>query len=206
VGIAFSPDGTRLAATSEYGAAKIWNVETGKELFTLSGHTMDSGRLTFSSDGTRLATASDDKTAKVWDVATGQDLLTLTGHTGWVNDVAFSPGGSRLITAGEDGTIKVWNARTGQELFSLYGNTSSVVRIAFSSDCASPPEVAIATPIKKANPCRLLTASEDGTVRSYLVQLEDLVVLAKSRLGRTLTTEECQKYLHMEQCPSKPGS
>jgi hypothetical protein len=48
---------------------------------------------------------------------------------------------------------------------------------------------------------RLFTASKDGTVRFYLVRIEDLLALAKSRLTRTLTLEECQQYLHVEQCP-----
>ena len=43
----------------------------------------------------------------------------------------------------------------------------------------------------------------DG-VRVYALQMEDLVALAKSRLTRSLTTEECQKYLHVEQCPLEP--
>ena len=43
----------------------------------------------------------------------------------------------------------------------------------------------------------------DG-VRVYELQMEDLVALANSRLTRSLTTEECQKYLHVEQCPLEP--
>ena len=35
----------------------------------------------------------------------------------------------------------------------------------------------------------------DG-VRVYALQMEDLVAFAKSRLTRSLTTDECQKYLH----------
>ena len=30
------------------------------------------------------------------------------------------------------------------------------------------------------------------------------MTLAESRVTRSLTDEECQKYLHMEQCPSTP--
>jgi hypothetical protein len=35
----------------------------------------------------------------------------------------------------------------------------------------------------------------------YLVRLEDLVALAKTRVTRALTTEECQQYLHVAACP-----
>jgi hypothetical protein len=31
-----------------------------------------------------------------------------------------------------------------------------------------------------------------------------VIALAKSRLTRTLTTEECLQYLHMDACPPAP--
>jgi hypothetical protein len=40
--------------------------------------------------------------------------------------------------------------------------------------------------------------------RIYTLQLEDLIRLARSRLTRSLTVEECRKYLHMEECPVTP--
>jgi hypothetical protein len=48
------------------------------------------------------------------------------------------------------------------------------------------------------------TGREDGTIRLYAVKMEDLIALARSRLTRSLTTEECQKYLHVEACPALP--
>jgi len=48
---------------------------------------------------------------------------------------------------------------------------------------------------------RLATASRDGTSRVYVAELDDLVSLARSRVTRSLTVEECQKYLHKTQCP-----
>jgi WD40 repeat protein len=48
---------------------------------------------------------------------------------------------------------------------------------------------------------RLATSSADGTVRVYLLNIEELIALARSRVTRALMTEECQKYLHVEQCP-----
>jgi WD40 repeat protein len=47
---------------------------------------------------------------------------------------------------------------------------------------------------------RLATGGRDGTVRIYLLQVEDLVALAQSRLTRSWRTDECQKYLHVDEC------
>ena len=51
---------------------------------------------------------------------------------------------------------------------------------------------------------RLITANWDNTVRVYVLPIEELIALAESRVTRSLTTEECQQYLHVGQCPPTP--
>jgi hypothetical protein len=48
------------------------------------------------------------------------------------------------------------------------------------------------------------TAHFDGSVRLYVVKPDDLLALARSRVTRSLTTDECRKYLHVDQCPAAP--
>src|SRR5262249_44942820 len=49
---------------------------------------------------------------------------------------------------------------------------------------------------------RLATAGDDGTVRVYALNIEDVMALVRTRITRSLTSQECQKYLHEEQgCP-----
>jgi WD40 repeat protein len=63
-GVAFSPDGTRLA-TSMDSTARVWDVASGKLLASLTGHSEGVSGVAFSPDGTRLA-SSGDKTAIIW--------------------------------------------------------------------------------------------------------------------------------------------
>jgi WD40 repeat protein len=186
-GVAFSPDGKRLATASRDHTAKVWDAESGKELFTLRGHTNSVNGVAFSPDGKRLATASVDQTAKVWDTESGKELLTLRGHTNSVNGVAFSPDGKRLATASVDQTAKVWDAGNGKELLTLRGHTNSVNGVAFSPDGK-----------------RLATASRDGTVQVYVLELRELLNLARSRITRPFTPEECQLYFQSPTCPPLP--
>ena len=51
---------------------------------------------------------------------------------------------------------------------------------------------------------RLATAGRDGTVRIFLLKIEELIALANSRVTRSLTTAECQQYLHVDACPVQP--
>jgi WD40 repeat protein len=145
--------------------------------------------IAYSPDGTKIATVSGDTTAKIWDAATGKELRTLTGHTAELRPVAFSPDGKFLATGSGDNTAKIWDVATGQELLTLPGSQGGVYGVAFSpTDGGS----------------HLAVASNDGVVRIFLLHIDELLALAQSRVTRSLTTAECKKYLHVEQCPTVP--
>ena len=66
----FSPDGTAfVGAGRDFWDVqiKIWDIETGSELTTLTGHTQKITTLAFSHDGKTLASGSHDGTLLLWD-------------------------------------------------------------------------------------------------------------------------------------------
>jgi WD40 repeat protein len=65
-GVAFCPDGKRLATTSGDKTTKIWDAGTGKELLTLSGHSDFVYSVAFSPDGKRLATTGWDRIVQIY--------------------------------------------------------------------------------------------------------------------------------------------
>jgi WD40 repeat protein len=110
-GVAYSPDGKRLASASMDNTVKVWDAQTGEEILSLKGYASYVNSVAFSPDGKRLVSASYDKTVKLWDAQTGEELLTLEGHGGEnPNGVAFSPDGHRLATGSNEGTVKIWDA------------------------------------------------------------------------------------------------
>jgi hypothetical protein len=119
--MAWSPDGTRIVTTSEDNTARVWDAQTGEELFSLIGHEEGVWPASWSPDGTRILTGSEDNTARVWDAQTGEELFSLIGHEDWVLHATWSPDGTRILTAAFNGTSRVWDAQTGVELASMAG-------------------------------------------------------------------------------------
>lgn len=186
--LAFSPDGSRVATSSFDGFAIIWNAATGQELFRLITDIEPTIRLvSFSPDGSRLTTSSYDGTVNVWDAVSGKELQAISGHVDRVFDIAFSTDGKSIATAGADRTMKLWDAQTGEILLTLHDLPDGVSGIAFSP-----------------NGLHLAAGVRDGTARIYLLRIEDLIELAKQRVTRSLTAEECQQYLHTATCPAQP--
>jgi WD40 repeat protein/tRNA A-37 threonylcarbamoyl transferase component Bud32 len=105
--IAFSRDGSRLAAADEDGHLWVWRVTDGALLHELIGHQSAVRRIEFSADGRRLVSAGRDGATRLWDVATGQELRALRAHDGReVEWAGFR--GDAVVTVGRDGTIRVW--------------------------------------------------------------------------------------------------
>ena len=110
-GVAFSPDGHRIASAGSFGTVTFWDADTRREIRTVRAHTGLIYGLAYSPDGRRLVTGNDDGTVNVWDTMTGLETLTLKGHHGNVTSVAFNSEGSVLATGSDDGTVKIWDAR-----------------------------------------------------------------------------------------------
>jgi WD40 repeat protein len=143
-GLAFSPDGMRLACGRDH-AVLIWDWSPNcpgdktAPAIVLEGHTRAVRDQAFSPDGKRLATASDDETVRIWDAATGQELLRfdsprdgIPGYRG-IGCLAFSPDGKRLA-GGKAQNLVIWDAATGKELHYLRWHTGTIESLAFSPD------------------------------------------------------------------------
>jgi WD40 repeat protein/serine/threonine protein kinase len=151
--VAFSPDGQRLAFSSEKGSVKIWSTTTFQEVQSLP---FESARpvfsVAFSPDGRHCATGHGDGFVRVWDLESGR-CLKLLGRLGPpIGCVAFSRNsGQRLAAASFDRSVQVWTMQDlSRAAVHFPAHDDFVVGLAFSADNR-----------------RLATAGHDRTVKLW---------------------------------------
>lgn len=134
--LTFSPDGRRLVSGSGDKTARMWDLETGSCVFTLTidditiaeNGPVDAGvtSVVFSPDGKFLAAGSLDTVVRIWDAETGQLLDKLKGHMDSVYSVAFSPDGRYLVSGSLDKTLKMFDIQSLRNALAAGGRDAPV--------------------------------------------------------------------------------
>jgi WD40 repeat protein len=228
--VAFTPDGALMITGNAVGSVQVWEADLSRLVVTMpgshfravAGFEIDAtgryllsygeafdesafvwdiagaqkvselkppGGLTaaaLSSDGTVVLTGGRDGATRAWSATTAEALDTpLLVGSGTVRGIAYSPDGQRIATASDDGTVRLWDANTGERLMRWPAHGGGATDVSFSGDGRF-----------------LVSSGADGTIRVYLAQVDDLIDLARSRVARTLTDDECRRFLHVEACSS----
>ncbi len=218
----FSPDGSMIATTGWDATIGIFDARTGRRIRVLPGH--EHGGLgtvvaEWSSDGRRLLSTGHDGT-RIWDPRTGRRLHKLRPGGGPGRSGAWSPDDKEVLTESGLGP-HVWDASTGKEL-RLLATGAPVTDLVFSR---AGDRLAIGT-IDESSSTRIwdwpsgvealklpeggdqLAFSPDGKllagvqdrptpfVHVWTLDPKRLLEIARHRVTRSLTEDECRRYLH----------
>jgi WD40 repeat protein len=149
--VSWSNDARRLASSDYAGVARVTDARTGRDL--VSPIHAGQGQLMWavlSGDGRRLVTGGLHS-VRMWNVGTGGPIGTPLKLDGTIRDVALSPDGLTVAEGDDQGFARLWRPGATAKPRKLEHN-AGVNRVRFSRDGR-----------------RLLTASDDGTVRLWSV-------------------------------------
>jgi WD40 repeat protein len=182
--IQLSRDGTRLLAVHVTGSVRIVDTATGRTTVKMRGseapdeRMFDGAQAIFSPDEESVATkAWWDNVVRVWDAATGRLETQFEDHARGVDSVEYDRDGRLLATRDLRNTVRIWSAASGEILLEL----RDVQEADFSPDGR---RLLITEDVARLRPCEVCG------------DLDELLALAESRVTRTLTDAERERYLH----------
>lgn len=133
---AVSPDGRKIAIGSNKLFAKVFDLETGKELFEhiIDGQTCDGCKtlVSYSHNGKYLLTGSRKTGLVLWDANTGKRIRYFKLEDDHLGEMMFSATDKYIISVYEK-TSQVWEVATGKQVMLIQNEDVPCVPV-FSSD------------------------------------------------------------------------
>jgi hypothetical protein len=155
-GIAFSPDGTKLASVGGKELI-LWDLAKRTEIKRWNIHDESVASVAWSPTGQYLATAGAGNEVRLWDADAGTLKGSLVGGNTSIGTLAFSSKGDRLVGGtgswthvGIPGEVVVWSVPEMKRLATLNGHGLAIRKVVISSDDRT-----------------IASASEDGTLRLW---------------------------------------
>ena len=159
--IGMSTDEKRIAGADWHGNLFVWDVSSGKKLWSKKIHE-DSSQcvgLAFSPDGRLIASGNTDRTLVVVDANNGQTEFRHGPFSGWTRKVMFSPDGLWIASGPAD----------GEDPATLIHAASGKVAATFSSEGRN------SLPTFDPSGQRIVTANVDGSIKVWNWDGEQLV-------------------------------
>jgi WD40 repeat protein len=197
--VAISQDGQIMVSGSYDNTIKLWDLPTGKSVYTLVGHSSTVHSVAISADKKTIVSGSDDGTIKVWNTATGELIRTVKDSASQRNavtkiqSVSISQDGQKFVSGGDDRTVKIWQLETGKLVQTLHGHSHKVEVVAIAPDNQ-----------------KIVSGSDDGTIKIWHLETGKLIrtihgyfgaiyALDISANGQTIVSGHGQKQIKIWQ-------
>jgi WD40 repeat protein/serine/threonine protein kinase len=137
----YTPMVNRIVEAGSDNVIRFWDVETGKLVQSLVGHTGFINTLEINATGTlAVSCSSQDRTVRIWNLTTSEEPRILRGHVEGAIAACFGKDGRSVYTASGGGSLKLWDL-TGKRRKRVVGENNLAV-----THVVSPDSKSLATP------------------------------------------------------------
>jgi DNA-binding SARP family transcriptional activator/WD40 repeat protein len=158
----------------------VWELPSGREIASAPARSV--GSVVMGPDGGVVAMMAPDSVVFL-DGQTLSPLRTMEVSLVPLTELSFSPDGDRIATIGA-GRLQVWDARSGALVFTPPKEPTDASTAHFNADGSA-----------------ISVVYADGRILGYPIALDRAIAIARSRVTRSLTDDECRQYLHVATCP-----
>ena len=138
--VAVSADGRKAASGSWDKSIRVWDLEVGRMIVQLDGHTGTVShpgivhKVLFKASDFQIVSCGYDGTIRIWDVASGRQIRQLAGHAGGVTALALSGNEELLVSGGADRMVRTWDLLGYRQMRQLTGHRGTIRSVAISAD------------------------------------------------------------------------
>ncbi|KAG1897950.1 uncharacterized protein F5891DRAFT_956243 [Suillus fuscotomentosus] len=132
LGVAFSPDGLKLACASSKGYIDVRRTDNLRVLFQFTVSNSPVRGIVWSPNGQQLVSISHNK-LQFWNSSNGHQIGQASGRKRY-NSLAISSDGSFIATASNDKTVRLWCTKTHQQIGEALDHTVVATCVAISPD------------------------------------------------------------------------
>ena len=153
--VAFSPDGTHLAAGGSDNAIHIFETATWEKTVTIQQHADWVTSLQFNFSNDQILSTSRDRTARIYDATSGELETTYTSHSAALTTAIFL-NKDRAASAGRDKEIHLWDVKEGKKQNEIGGAEADITQLLATEEF-------------------LFAASADHKIRQYKISDRKLI-------------------------------
>ena len=160
-----------IVSASQDKTIKVWNLEDGTNIATLSGHKRSVWDVKISPDNDLLISASADKTIRVWSLKDYECLRTYEGHCGSILSCVFVDNGRFVANSTSDGIVTFLDLRDKLKSGTLVAHDDKI----WTLECVEG---------------KLLTTGEDGRIKLWENCDEKLLKAERSNTEKEILQDQ----------------